>query len=174
MASILNAPSFLYRTSEACGVGYQAQIVRNNHLSTITGNVLDGSKEKALKRYDQYESMLLSMVKSFDFEKGKYYSPQHGFSISIPDGWSKLSDRAGVLVTYGKLGSGENYSIRFTNAPPQTTIQQITWQQLFYPDHNALSIEKEDSIFADGKQIKYCVYKIVDPRMKKAQEGSYD
>jgi hypothetical protein len=170
---MLSAPSFLYKKTDECGIGYQAQLVKNNHLYTITCSVLDSSKKDALHRFENNKDLLLQILHSFNFEKGKYYSSEHKLSISIPGGWSKLSARQGILVTYGKLGSGESFSINFDNVPPNLTIETLTWEQLFYPIYSSLSIEEEGSILLNGKPFKYCIYEITDPSLKKQQEGSY-
>jgi len=170
---MLDAPLFLYKKTDECSIGYQAQLVKNNHLYTISCSVLDSSKKVALHRFESNKDLLLQMLHSFNFEKGKYYSSEHKLSISIPNGWSKLSARQGILVTYGKLGSGEHFSINFNNVPQNLTIETSTWEQLFYPIYSSLSIEEEGMILVDGKHFKYCIYEIADPSLKKQQEGSY-
>lgn len=170
---ILDAPLFLYKKTDECVVGYQAQLVKNNHLYIINCSALDSSKKSALHRFESNKDLLLQMLHSFNFEKGKYYSSEHKLSISIPDGWSKLSVREGILVSYGKLGSGESFSINFNNIPPDLTIETLTWEQLFYPIYSSLSIEEEGSILVNGKPFRYCIYEITDPSLKKQQEGSY-
>lgn len=171
---ILSAPAFMYRESEKNLVSQQVQLVRNNHLYTITFSALDSTKELALKRFDDYKELFTEMAQSFSFEKGQYQSPEHNLTMSIPDGWSKFSDRQGILVSYGKLGSGENFMLRVNRVPSGTTVEKLTWEELFYPQYASLKIEDQNSIIADGKTIKYCVYVITDPRMKKQQEGDYD
>ncbi len=77
------------------------------------------------------------------------------------------------MVSYGKLGSGESFSINFNNIPPDLTIETLTWEQLFYPIYSSLSIEEEGSILVDGKPFRYCIYEIIGPSLKKQQENSY-
>ena len=113
------------------------------------------------------------MLYSFNFEEGKYYSSEHKLSISIPDGWSKLSSRQGILVSYGKLGSGESFLINFNKIPSNLTIESLNWEQLFYPIYSSLLIEEEGLMLVDGKHFKYCIYETIDPSLKKQQEGSY-
>ena len=48
---------------------YQVQVVRNNHLYTITCTALDSAKELALKRFDNYKDLFAEMVQSFSFER---------------------------------------------------------------------------------------------------------
>ena len=95
-------------------------------------------------------------------------------ALVIPDGWSKSSPRQGVLASYGKAGSGENFMIRVNTVPSGTKIENLTWQELFYTQYGSLHIEKEDSIETNGKTFKYCVYKITDQRLKKQLEGNYN
>ena len=166
-------PLFLYKKTDECSIGYQAQLVKNNHLYTISCSVLDSSKKVALHRFESNKDLLLQMLHSFNFEKGKYYSSEHKLSISITDGWSKLSARQGILVSYGKLGSGESFSINFNNIPSNLAIETLTWEQLFYPIYSSLSIEEEGLILVDEKNFKYCIYEITDPSLKKQQEGTY-
>ena len=170
---ILDTPSFLYKKTEEYGVLYQAQLVKNNHLYAITCGVLDSSKNLALQRFDRNKDLFLQMLYSFNFEEGKYYSSEHKLSISIPDGWSKLSSRQGILVSYGKLGSGESFLINFNKIPSNLTIESLNWEQLFYPIYSSLLIEEEGLMLVDGKHFKYCIYETIDPSLKKQQEGSY-
>lgn len=174
ITDMLSAPSFMYRESEKHAVSYQVQVVRNNHLYTVTCAALDSTKELALKRFDDYKDLFTEMVQSFNFEKGQYQSSEYNLTMSVPDGWSKFSDRQGVLVSYGKLGSGENFMLRVNRVPSGTTVEKLTWEELFYPQYASLKIEDQNSIIVDGKTIKYCVYVITDPRMKKQQEGDYN
>ena len=174
MKEMLSAPSFMYRESEKHAVSYQVQVVRNNHLYTITCTTLDSTKELALKRFGNYKDLFTEMVQSFSFEKGWYHSPKYNLSIGIPDGWSKFSPRTGVLTSYGKLGSGENFMIRVSRVPANTRVDELTWQELFYPQYSSLYIEKEDSLASNNKTFKYCVYKITDQSLKRQQEGEYD
>ena len=174
MKEMLSAPSFMFRESEKNAVLYSVQIVRNNHLYTIGCTALDSTKELSLKRFDNYKDLFSEMVQSFSFEKGQYHSPEHNLYIGIPDGWSKSSPRQGVLAIYGKAGSGENFIIRVNTVPSSTKIENLTWQRLFYSQYGSLHIEKEDSIETNGKTFKYCVYKIIDQRLKKQLEGKYD
>ena len=62
MKEMLSAPSFMYRESEKNAVLYQVQVVRNNHLYTITCAVLDSTKDLALKRFDNYKDLFSEMV----------------------------------------------------------------------------------------------------------------
>ena len=174
MKEMLSAPSFMYRESEKNAVSYQVQVVRNNHLYTISCVALDSTKELALKRFDNYKDLFSEMVASFGFEKGWFHSPEYNLRIGIPDGWSKFSSRQGVLASYGKLGSGENFMIRVNRISATTKVENLTWQELFYPQYSSLYIEEDDSIISNNKTFKYCVYKITDQRMKRQQEGEYD
>lgn len=171
---MLPLPSFMYRVIAKHAVSYQVQVVRNNHLYTITCTAIDSTKKLALKRFDNYKDIYTEMVQSFCFEKGRWHSSEYGLSVDIPDGWSKFSPRSGVLTSYGKLGSGENFMIMVNRVPANTKVEKLTWEELFYPQYTSLHIEEENSIVSNNNTFKYCVYKIIDQRMKKQQEGEYD
>ncbi|MGH7901121.1 MAG: hypothetical protein ACRENZ_05225, partial [Thermodesulfobacteriota bacterium] len=166
LKEMLSAPAFMYRESEKYAISYQVQLVRNNHLYTITFSALDSTKELASKRFDDYKDLFDEMAQSFRFEKGQYKSSQYGLIMSIPDGWSKFSPRPGVLVSYGKLGSGENFMLRVNRVPSGTSVEKLTWEELFYPQFSSLQIEEQSSIAVNSKIIKYCIYKIADRHLK--------
>lgn len=174
MKEMLSKPLFRYRKIERHAVLYQVQVVRNNHIYTISCTALDSTKKLALKRLDEYEDLYTEMVQSFNFEKERYYSSEHKLTIDIPDGWSRFSPRPGILANYGKRGSGENFMIRVKSVPASTRVEKLTWQELFYPQYTSLYLEEDDSLVDNDKTFKYCVYKIADKRLKKQQEREND
>jgi len=171
---MLKKPSFMYRESANNGFVYQIQIVWMNNLYTITAGALGSSKDEAKKNFEKNENLLMLIVNSFEFEKMKYTSQDDILSITIPDGWSRIKTQGGKLVKYGKPGSGENMLLISIPIQAGLKVQNLSWDQIFYPYQESIKIEKDGIISVSKAKAKFCVYILKHSKLKQQREGKYD
>jgi hypothetical protein len=102
------------------------------------------------------------------------YSSLYGFSIDIPDDWSKRKPKKSwTLFSYAKLGSGENMNLNVLNADGLSSVKQITLSQTFHPYYDYVIILQKAYKKAYETDFLYCVYKLKESALKKKIEGKY-
>lgn len=103
-----------------------------------------------------------------------FYSNLHGFSIDIPDDWSKLKPtKSWTLVAYGKHGSGENLNINVLDARDLISIKQVPLKQLFHPWFEHIEIHKKYYQKRSDIDFFECTYTIKNGKLKQRTEGQY-
>ena len=102
------------------------------------------------------------------------YSSLYGFSIDIPDDWSKRQPKKSwTLFTFAKLGSGENLNLNILNAEGLSSIKQIPLSQTFHPYYDHVIILQKEYENAQNTDFLHCIYKFKEGDLRKKIEGKY-
>ena len=102
------------------------------------------------------------------------HSTLYGFSIDIPDDWSKRQPkRSWTLFTYAKLGSGENLNMNVLSAEGLSSIKQVPLSQIFHPYYDYLQIIETTYKNSHGTDFLNCIYKVKESDLKQQLEGKY-
>jgi hypothetical protein len=102
------------------------------------------------------------------------HSSLYGFSIDIPDDWSKRQPKKSwTLFTYAKLGSGENLNMNVLSAEGLSSIRQVPLNQTFHPYYEYVIIVQENYENSQGTDFLNCIYKLKKSDLKKKIEGKY-
>lgn len=102
------------------------------------------------------------------------HSTLYGFSIEIPDDWSKTKPtKSWTLFTYAKLGSGENLNMNILNAQGLYSIKQVPLEQIFHPYYEYVTIMEKTYEISSGIDFFKCVYRWKESDLKKQVEGKY-
>lgn len=105
----------------------------------------------------------------------KFESPEHGFSINPPEGWSKQpSAYEGVVVTYWKEGGLATFHVIERNLEGAKTVSELKWEDLFSPKFEEITIRQEAETMIGGEKARYCIYKIKPGAFKQQMEGKAD
>ena len=105
---------------------------------------------------------------------GAFYSALYGFSIEIPDDWSKRKPtKSWTLFTYAKLGSGENLNMNVLSAEGLYSIKQVPLEQTFHPYFEYVIIIQKTYEIVSGIDVFKCIYKWKESDFKKKIEGKY-
>lgn len=103
-----------------------------------------------------------------------FHSSLHGFSIDIPDDWSKRKPKKSwTLFTYAKLGSGENLNMNVISAEGLFSIKQVPLRQTFHPYYDYVIIVQKAYENSQGTDFIHCIYKWKESEFKKKIEGKY-
>lgn len=77
------------------------------------------------------------------------HSDLYGFSISIPDDWSKRKPtKSWTYLVYANLESGANLNINVMDAKGLSSIKQPTLEQIFNPYYEYVKIIRACQIFS--------------------------
>ena len=102
------------------------------------------------------------------------HSSLYGFSIDIPDDWSKRQPKKSwTLFTYAKLGSGENLNMNVLSAEGLSSIKQVPLRQTVHPYYDYVIIVQKTYENAQGTDFLNCIYKWKESDLKKKIEGKY-
>ena len=105
---------------------------------------------------------------------GAFHSALYGFSIEIPDDWSKRKPtKSWTLFTYAKMGSGENLNMNVLSAKGLYSIKQVPLEQTFYPYYDYVIIIQKTYENASVTDFLKCIYKWKESDLKKKREGKY-
>lgn len=98
-----------------------------------------------------------------------------GFELDLEEGWHESpSPYQGVAASYALAGSGARLDISVQDKSPQPDVGVLSWQDLFYPQFDAIDIQMDARTSIDGVPAKYCLYKIKKSPFKKQLEGKRD
>jgi hypothetical protein len=127
---------------------------------------------------DKHVKYVLAIIVLCVFSKIAYaelfHSPLHGFSIEIPDDWSKRKPKKPwTLFVFAKLGSGENLNMNVLPARGLHSIKQVSLEQLMYPYYEHLKILQKSYETTNGTDFLKCIYKYNDGDLRKKLEGKY-
>jgi hypothetical protein len=118
-------------------------------------------------------TIVLSLGSYISFAEN-FHSSLYGFSLDIPNGWSKRQPKnSRTLFTYAKLGSGENLNMNVLNAEGLSSIRQIPLRQTFRPYQDyVIILQKVYKNFQDT-DFRHCIYKLKESDLKRKIEGKY-
>jgi len=103
-----------------------------------------------------------------------FHSSLYGFSIDIPNDWSKRQPKKSwTLFTYAKLGSGENLNMNVLSAEGLSSIKQVPLRQTFHPYYDYVIIVQKTYENYQGTDLLHCIYKLKESDLKKKMEGKY-
>lgn len=101
------------------------------------------------------------------------HSALYGFSIEIPDDWSKRKPtKSWTLFTYAK-SSGENLNMNILSAQGLYSIKQLPLEQIFRPYYEYVTIIEKTHKISSGIDFFKCIYKWKESDLKKKIEGKY-
>ena len=97
------------------------------------------------------------------------------FTIELPQGWSPAPSRyQGVSAAYALQNSGARLDISVQEAQKGEDVGSLKWEDLFYPQFDAIDIRMDARTSIDSVPAKYCLYKVKKTPFKKQLEGSRD
>ncbi|MCD6366003.1 MAG: hypothetical protein J7L46_00535, partial [Bacteroidales bacterium] len=104
------------------------------------------------------------------------HSDLYGFSITIPDDWSKRKPtKSWTYFVYADLKSGANLNINVIDAEGIFSIKQPTLEEIFSPYYEHVKIIEKiyetDSL--SKTDLLKCIYRWKDGDFKKQYEGKY-
>ena len=123
--------------------------------------------------------LILFFVITFLFENhiayaGVFNSALYGFSIEIPDDWSRRKPtKSWTLFAYANLASGENLNMNVLNAEGIYSIKQVPLDQTFHPYFEYAIIIQKTYEIVSGIDFFKCIYKWKESDFKKKMEGKY-
>jgi len=104
------------------------------------------------------------------------HSDLYGFSITIPDDWSKRKPtKSWTHFVYADLKSGANLNVNVIDAEGVFSIKQPTLEELFSPYYEYVNITEkiyETDFLSKTDFLKY-IYRWKDGNFKKQYEGNY-
>ena len=104
------------------------------------------------------------------------HSDLYGFSITIPDDWSKRkATKSWTYIVYADLKSGANLNINVIDAEGIFSIKQPTLEEIFSPYYAYVQITEkiyETDFLSKTDFLKY-IYRWKDGDFKKQYEGKY-
>ncbi len=102
----------------------------------------------------------------------KFESAENGFWVNLPGGWvQKPAAYAGVLVSYFLQGTEATLNISVRDVQGGKKVEDLSWEELFSPQYEAIDIRTEGLTFLDGVKAKYCIYTIRPGPLKAQMEG---
>ena len=104
------------------------------------------------------------------------HSDLYGFSITIPDDWSKRKPtKSWSYFVYADLKSGANLNVNVIDAEGVFSIKQPTLEEIFSPYYEYVNITEkiyETDFLSKTDFLKY-IYRWKDGDFKKQYEGNY-
>ena len=104
------------------------------------------------------------------------HSDLYGFSISIPDDWSKRKPtKSWTYLVYANLESGANLNINVMDAKGLSSIKQPTLEQIFNPYYEYVKIIDKTYETNSLSNIDFfkCIYRWKNGDFKKQFEGKH-
>jgi len=104
------------------------------------------------------------------------HSDLYGFSITIPDDWSKRKPtKSWTYIVYADLKSGANLNINVIEKKGIFSIKQLTLQEILNPYYEYVKIteKKYETDFSSKTDYLKYIYKFRDGNFKKQCEGKY-
>ena len=104
------------------------------------------------------------------------HSELYGFSINIPDDWSKRKPtKSWTYLVYTNLNSGENLNINLMDAKGLSSIKQLTLGEIFSPyyDHVEIIYKTYETDSLSNVDFFKCTYRWKNDDFKKQFEGKH-
>lgn len=104
------------------------------------------------------------------------HSDSYGFSINIPDDWSKRKPtKSWTYLVYANLKSGVNLNINLMDAKGHSSIKQLTLEQIFSPYYEYAEIIDKTYETDSLSNVDFfkCIYRWKNSDFKKQFEGKH-
>ncbi|GEM_PF-4850796 len=102
-----------------------------------------------------------------------FHSDLYKFSIEMPNDWTRTKPKkTWTLVSFAKLGSGENININVQNAQGYHSVKQFSLKDTFYPFYDKVHIFEKYIETVKNEQFRHCIYQLKDSDIKRQIEGN--